>query len=69
MASLPQFNGDFAIRTCPPVRAIVFAGTGGREVIRLEERPDPLLGSEEVLVAATFSDSRWLAWSWQSAHR
>src|SRR2546428_13231944 len=37
------------------VRAIVFAGTGGREVMRLEERPDPVPGSEELLVAARFA--------------
>jgi NADPH:quinone reductase-like Zn-dependent oxidoreductase len=45
-------RSDFATRTCPPVRAIVFSGTGGREVMRLEERPDPVPGSEEVLVGA-----------------
>src|SRR2546426_11621629 len=37
------------------VRAIVFAGTGGREVMRLEQRPDPVPGSEELLVAARFA--------------
>jgi len=37
------------------VRAIVYTGTGGREVMRLEERPDPVPGSEEVLVAARFA--------------
>jgi NADPH2:quinone reductase len=33
----------------------VYTGTGGREVMRLEERPDPAPGSEEVLVAARFT--------------
>jgi NADPH:quinone reductase len=35
------------------VRAVVFAGAGGSEVIRLEERPDPVPGSEELLVRVT----------------
>ena len=35
------------------VRAVVFAGAGGNEVIRLEERPDPVPGSEELLVRVT----------------
>ena len=33
----------------------MYLGTGGREVMRLEERPDPVPGSEEVLVAARFA--------------
>ena len=35
------------------VRAVVFAGAGGNEVIRLEERPDPVPGSEELLLQVT----------------
>ena len=35
------------------MRAVVFAGAGGNEVIRLEERPDPVPGSEEVLLHVT----------------
>jgi NADPH2:quinone reductase len=35
------------------VRAVVFSGAGGNEVVRLEERPDPLAGKFEVVVAAT----------------
>jgi NADPH:quinone reductase len=35
------------------VRAVVFAGAGGNEVIRLEERDDPVAGSEELLVRVT----------------
>jgi NADPH:quinone reductase len=35
------------------VRAVVFAGAGGNEVLRLEERPDPVPGSEELLVRVT----------------
>jgi NADPH2:quinone reductase len=37
------------------MRAIVFTGAGGREVMTLEERPDPQPGSEEVVVAARFA--------------
>src|SRR5919108_626316 len=37
------------------MRAIVFTGAGGREVMRLEERPDPVPGTEELLVAARFA--------------
>jgi NADPH:quinone reductase-like Zn-dependent oxidoreductase len=33
----------------------VYTGTGGREVMRFEERPDPVPGSEEVLVAVRFA--------------
>lgn len=35
------------------MRAVVFAGAGGNEVIRLEELPDPVPGSEELLVRVT----------------
>jgi len=37
------------------VRAIVYTGTGGPEVMRLEERPDPVPGTGELLVAARFA--------------
>jgi NADPH:quinone reductase-like Zn-dependent oxidoreductase len=37
------------------VRAIVYTGVGGREVMRLEERPDPEPGTDEVVVAARFA--------------
>src|SRR3954470_19866136 len=37
------------------MRAVVFTGAGGNEVIRLEERPDPQPGSDEVVVAARFA--------------
>src|SRR3954468_19860385 len=35
------------------MHAIVFTGAGGPEVMRLEERPDPMPGSNEVVVAAS----------------
>ncbi len=37
------------------MRAVVFTGAGGSEVVRVEERPDPVPGSDEVLVAAAFA--------------
>jgi len=41
------------------VRAVVFAGPGGNEVVRLEQRPDPVPGAHEVLVAARFAGINW----------
>jgi NADPH2:quinone reductase len=37
------------------VRAVVFTGAGGNEVVRLEERPDPVPAGEEVVVRARFA--------------
>jgi NADPH2:quinone reductase len=37
------------------MRAVVFTGAGGNEVIRIEERPDPVPGPGEVLVRASFA--------------
>ncbi len=37
------------------MRAIVFAGVGGPGVMRLDERPDPVPGDREVLVAVRFA--------------
>jgi putative PIG3 family NAD(P)H quinone oxidoreductase len=34
---------------------VVFAGAGGNEAIRLEERPDPVPGSQELLVRVTYA--------------
>jgi NADPH:quinone reductase len=41
------------------MRAVTFAGTGGNEVVSLAERPDPVPGSHEVLVAARFAGINW----------
>jgi NADPH:quinone reductase len=41
------------------VKAVVFAGPGGNEVVRLEQRPDPVPGAHEVLVAARFAGINW----------
>ncbi len=37
------------------MRAVVFTGAGGNEVVRLEERPDPEPGSQDVVVRARFA--------------
>ena len=37
------------------MRAVAFTGAGGNEVVRLEERPDPLPGTQDVLVRARFA--------------
>jgi NADPH2:quinone reductase len=37
------------------LKAIVFAGSGGNEVVRLEERPDPAPGAEDVVVRVRYA--------------
>jgi putative PIG3 family NAD(P)H quinone oxidoreductase len=37
------------------VRAVVFTGAGGNEIVDVVERPDPEPGGEEVVVAAAFA--------------
>ncbi len=37
------------------MRAIVFTGAGGAEVVRVEERPDPEPGDQEILVAVAYA--------------
>jgi NADPH:quinone reductase-like Zn-dependent oxidoreductase len=37
------------------LRCVVFTGAGGAEVMELQERPDPVPGPDEVLVAAAFA--------------
>jgi len=37
------------------VRAVVFTGAGGNEVIQIEERPDPVLGPEDVVVRVSYA--------------
>ncbi|MEP6811454.1 MAG: zinc-binding dehydrogenase [Actinomycetota bacterium] len=37
------------------MRAVVFSGAGGNEVVSVEDRPDPAPGSNEVLVAVGFA--------------
>src|SRR5581483_10089467 len=51
-ARRPQAAG---LRSPDDMRAVVFTGTGGNEVIRLEERPDPVPQGGEVLVAVRYA--------------
>ena len=37
------------------MKAVVFIGAGGNEAVRLEERPDPVSGAEDVLVRVRFA--------------
>lgn len=37
----------------------MFTGPGGNEVVRLEERPDPVPGPDEVLVSTRFAGINW----------
>jgi NADPH2:quinone reductase len=37
------------------LKAIVFAGSGGNDVVRLEERPDPAPGAEDVVVCVRYA--------------
>ncbi len=37
------------------MRAVTFDGAGGNEVVEVLERPDPLLGTDDVLVAVRFA--------------
>ena len=37
------------------MQAVVFAGAGGNEVVRLEERPDPVPGPEDVIVRVRYA--------------
>lgn len=41
------------------MRAVTFAGKGGNEVVSLQERPDPVPGSREVVVAARYAGINW----------
>lgn len=41
------------------MKAVVFAGAGGNEVVSLAERPDPAPAGHEVLVAARFAGVNW----------
>ncbi len=37
------------------MRAVVFTGPGGNEVVRLEERPDPVVSGDDVLLAVRYA--------------
>jgi NADPH:quinone reductase len=50
------------------VRAIVFTVPGGNEVVRLEQRPDPVPGAHEVLVAARWAGINWADVAQRAGH-
>jgi len=41
------------------VRAVTFTGAGGNEVVAVQERADPVPGTDEILVAARFAGVNW----------
>jgi NADPH:quinone reductase len=41
------------------VRAVVFDGAGGNEVVSLQHRPDPVPGDDQVAVAARYAGVNW----------
>jgi NADPH2:quinone reductase len=41
------------------MRAVTYAGKGGNEVVRFEERPDPVPTAHEVVVAARYAGVNW----------
>jgi NADPH:quinone reductase-like Zn-dependent oxidoreductase len=41
------------------MKAVTFAGAGGNEVVSLQERADPVPGSDEIVVAARFAGVNW----------
>jgi len=41
------------------VRAVTFTGAGGNEVVAVQERADPVPGTDEVVVAARFAGVNW----------
>jgi NADPH2:quinone reductase len=41
------------------VRAVIFAGSGGNEVVSFTERPDPVPATHEVVVAARYAGLNW----------
>ena len=41
------------------MKAVTFAGAGGNEVVSVQERADPVPGSDEIVVAARFAGVNW----------
>jgi len=50
------------------VRAVTFSGVGGNEVVRFEDRPDPVPGDHEVVVAARFAGVNWADVAQRAGH-
>ena len=50
------------------MRAVTFSGVGGNEVVHFGERPDPVPGDHEVLVAARFAGVNWADVAQRAGH-
>ena len=50
------------------MRAVTFSGPGGNEVVHVGERPDPVPGNHEVLVAARFAGVNWADVAQRAGH-
>lgn len=47
---------------------MTFSGVGGNEVVRFEDRPDPVPGDHEVVVAARFAGVNWADVAQRAGH-
>jgi len=50
------------------VRAVTFDGAGGNEVVRVEDRPDPVPADHEVVVAARYAGVNWADVAQRAGH-
>lgn len=50
------------------MRAVTFSGAGGNEVVRFSERPDPVPGDHEVLIAARYAGVNWADVAQRAGH-
>src|SRR4029077_5023612 len=51
-----------------PVRAVTFTGAGGKEVVAVVERPDPVPSATEVRAAARCGGASWADVSQREGH-
>ncbi len=50
------------------MRAVTFEGAGGNEVVRVEDRPDPVPADHEVVVAARYAGVNWADVAQRAGH-
>ena len=50
------------------MKAVTFSGVGGNEVVSFEDRPDPVPGDHEVLIAARFAGVNWADVAQRAGH-
>ncbi len=50
------------------MRAVTFDGAGGNEVVRVEDRPDPVPADHEVVVAARYAGVNWADVAQRAGH-